>query len=133
MTDQKSLAGEPNGGQSPDEQSTDEQSTEAQSTEAQPTDEQPDEEFVGTTNRLRRYLDRALLVAFLLLAAVAALQFYFQVGAAIELWISEPYEPIVKAGFNLAVLLFAAAGLSYQLRRVDSIRPGGDSADPTGE
>ena len=123
MTDQKSPAGEPNGGQSPDEQPTDEQ----------PTDQQPDEESVATTNRLRRYLDRALLVAFLLLAAVAALQFYFQVGAAIEMWISAPYEPVVKAGFNLAVLLFAAAGLSYQLRRVDSIRPGGDPADPTGE
>ena len=123
MTDQKSPAGEPNGGQSPDEQSTEGQSTEAQS----------GEKSVATTNRLRRYLDRALLVAFLVLAAVAALQFYFQIGAAIEVWISEPYEPVVKAGFNLAVLLFAAAGLSYQLRRVDSIRPGGDSAGPTGE
>ncbi|AUX07865.1 hypothetical protein AArcSl_0210 [Halalkaliarchaeum desulfuricum] len=98
----------------------------------QPLDEQPDESST-TTNRLRRYLDRALLVAFLLLAAVAALQFYFQVGAAIEVWIAEPYEPVVKAGFNLAVLLFAAAGLSYQLRRVDSIRPGTDPADPAGE
>lgn len=81
------------------------------------------------SSRLWAYLDRALLVAFLLLAVVAALQFYLQTGAAIEVWIADEYEPIVKAAFNLAVLLFAAAGLSYQLRRVASDRTTTESGD----
>ncbi|MEF8781378.1 MAG: hypothetical protein V5A46_11945 [Haloferacaceae archaeon] len=38
------------------------------------------------------------------------------------MWIADPYEPVVKAAFNLAVLFLAAAGLTYELRRVDSIR-----------
>ena len=136
MTDHNTPANESTTEQPDDDIPDDDQFDDDQFDDDHSDDGHPDDEHLeelGTATQLRRYLDRALLVAFLLLAAVAALQFYFQVGAAIEVWIAEPYEPVVKAGFNLAVLLFAAAGLSYQLRRVDSIRPGGDTPDPSGE
>lgn len=96
------------------------------------TDDEPTDAARLDASGLRAYLDRALLVAFLLLGVVAALQFYLQTGAAIEVWVADPYEPVVKAAFNLAVLLLAAAGLSYQLRRVGSIRPQSESVEPIG-
>lgn len=108
---------------------SDEQSDDRSGEES--TDE-PTDDARGDPNGLRAYLDRALLVAFLLLGVVAALQFYLQTGAAIEVWVADPYEPVVKAAFNLAVLLLAAAGLSYQLRRVGSIRPESESVEPIG-
>lgn len=98
----------------------------------EPTADEPTADARVDANGLRAYLDRALLVAFLLLGVVAALQFYLQTGAAIEVWVADPYEPVVKAAFNLAVLLLAAAGLSYQLRRVGSIRPGNESVEAVG-
>jgi len=73
--------------------------------------------------RFRRLLDRGLLVAFVLLAVVATLQFYVQVGAAIETWVASEYEPVVKAAFNLALLAVAVAGVSYQLRRLGRDAP----------
>lgn len=133
MTDSEPPTDEPNAESLPDEVAAEAAPDEVQTDntaageESTPDGNATDDREGG---RLRGYLDRALLVAFLLLAVVAALQFYFQAGAAIEVWITDPYEPLAKAAFNLAVLLLAAAGLSYQLRRVDSIAPGGGSERP---
>ncbi|ESS11210.1 MAG: hypothetical protein A07HR60_01927 [uncultured archaeon A07HR60] len=70
------------------------------------------------SDRLRWLVDRALLVAFSGLALLTAIQFYLQMGAAIDTWVAPAYQPIVSAGVNLSVLLVAVAGVSRQLRRL---------------
>ncbi len=70
------------------------------------------------SDRFRWLVDRALLVAFSGLALLTAIQFYLQMGAAIDTWVAPAYQPIVSAGVNLSVLLVAVAGVSRQLRRL---------------
>jgi hypothetical protein len=70
------------------------------------------------SDRFRWLVDRALLVAFTGLALLTAIQFYLQMGAAIDTWVAPAYQPIVSAGVNLSVLLLAVAGVSRQLRRL---------------
>lgn len=71
------------------------------------------------TNRVRRYVDYALLAGLLFLAFVAVIQFYLSVGSAINTWVTPEYRSLFRALFNLAVLLAVGAGLAYQLRRMD--------------
>jgi|APHM01.1.fsa_nt_gi hypothetical protein len=70
------------------------------------------------SDRLRWLVTRALLLVFTLLAFIAAIQFYVQIGSVIDTWVAPPYQSIVSAGVNLAVLLIAVAGVSHQLRRL---------------
>ncbi|WP_135534824.1 hypothetical protein [Halostella pelagica] len=65
---------------------------------------------------IRQYLQWGVLVALLLLAAVSLLGFYTNATDAIALWVAAKYEPLFLAGFNLAVLLTSAVGVSYVLR-----------------
>lgn len=65
-----------------------------------------------------RYLQWAGLGLCILLILVAGLRVYAGVGAFISLWVAPKYEPIVSAGFNLAVLLAAAYGAAILSRRL---------------
>lgn len=71
-----------------------------------------------STERLRGILDRVGLAALVLLALIAGWGFYSQTGAAIRTWLDPAYQPIALAAFNLAILLVALAGVSYQLSRI---------------
>lgn len=55
----------------------------------------------------RRYLLWAAFLLSLLLALIAALSLYVQVGSLIGIWIAPEYQPVYRAGFNLAVLLLS--------------------------
>jgi len=80
--------------------------------------------------RLRGLLDRAVLAGVVLLGFIAAIQFYLAAGDVIRLWVDPAYRPVVRAAFNLALLLVAAAVASYQLRR---LADDGDEGDVDGE
>ena len=64
------------------------------------------------------YLEWAGLGLCVVLVLVAGLRVYWGVGAFISLWVASKYEPIVSAGFNLAVLLLAAYGIALLSRRL---------------
>ncbi|ELZ81326.1 hypothetical protein DEQ92_09875 [Haloferax sp. Atlit-6N] len=85
----------------------------------EPTDEEESEnrEFA---ERMRRYLDYAVLAGLLLLALIAALQFYLNASQTITTWVNPEYRAPFQAAFNLVLLLGAALGVSVQLRRLAS-------------
>lgn len=68
---------------------------------------------------LRRYAERVGLWLFVAAAAVAAVQLYFSVSWAIDLWVAERFQPLVESAFNLVVLLLAVAGVLGLSRRLD--------------
>lgn len=68
--------------------------------------------------RVTEYLNYALLAGLLLFALVAAANLYGAVGSAINEWVAREYRSLFRAAFNLAVLLAALAGVSYQARRL---------------
>ncbi|RDZ63498.1 hypothetical protein C5B90_10150 [Haloferax sp. Atlit-12N] len=70
--------------------------------------------------RIRRYLDYAVLAGLLLLALIAALQFYLNASQTITTWVNPEYRAPFQAAFNLVLLLGAALGVSVQLRRLAS-------------
>ncbi|RLM31772.1 hypothetical protein DVK01_21355, partial [Haloarcula sp. Atlit-120R] len=82
---------------------------------AEDVDEQEDREFA---ERLRRYLDYAVLAGLLLRALIAALQFYLNASQIISTWVNPEFRPIFHAAFNVVLLLGAALGISVQLRRL---------------
>ncbi len=65
---------------------------------------------------------RAALVALSLVSLVALWGFYTSVDAAIGVWVADRYRAVARAGFNLAVLLAAGAGVSLVVRAL-----GGDA------
>lgn len=65
-----------------------------------------------------RYVEWAGLALCVLLVIVAGLRVYSGVGAFISIWVASKFEPIVSAGFNLAVLLVAAYGAAVLSRRL---------------
>lgn len=67
---------------------------------------------------VRQYLAWAALAVLSMLAVVALVQFYSSVGAAIDLWVASEYRPIMRAAFNLAVLLLAGGGISWLVREL---------------
>lgn len=73
---------------------------------------------VSTGTKVRTYLAYALLVGLSLLALIAALQFYSNASAVIDQWIADEYRSLFQAAFNLVVLLVAAAGITWQARRL---------------
>ena len=70
-----------------------------------------DAETVGT------YLRWSGLAAFALLAVVAGVGLYTSIGAVIDVWIGDRFQPIARAVFNLVVLCVAAIGVVALLRR----------------
>lgn len=68
--------------------------------------------------RIRRNLTWAALGVCSLIAVVAVFQFYLSVGAIIDDWVADAYQPIVSAAFNLVVLLLSLAGISWIVREL---------------
>jgi hypothetical protein len=77
-----------------------------------------DDSVRGAGRNYRRYLNYAVLAGLLLLGFVAAIQLYLAGTDLIRTWIEPEYRPAFRAAFNLAVLLLAAVGISYQLNRL---------------
>ena len=77
-----------------------------------------DEENEEFAVRMRRYLDYAVLAGLLLLALIAALQFYMNATRTISTWVNPEYRAPFQAAFNLVLLLGAAFGVTVQLRRL---------------
>ncbi|MFC6787755.1 hypothetical protein ACFQFH_18425 [Halobaculum halobium] len=67
-----------------------------------------------------RYVNYLVLIGLVLLALVAGIQFYGAVSRTINQWVTAEYRSLFHGAFNLAVLLIAAAGISWQIRRVTS-------------
>ncbi|WP_411964094.1 hypothetical protein [Haloferax sp. YSMS24] len=83
----------------------------------------PDADTSDTENRefaerVRRYLDYAVLAGLLLLALIAALQFYLNATQTITTWVNPEFRAPFQAAFNLVLLLGAALGISIQIRRL---------------
>lgn len=69
-------------------------------------------------DRVRRYLDYALLAGLALLALVAAMQFYVNASAAVSRWVTSEYRSLFQALFNLVVLLVVGAVISRRVHRL---------------
>lgn len=65
-----------------------------------------------------RYVNYIALAALVVLALVAGIQFYGAVSRTINQWVVHEYRSLFHAAFNLAVLLIAGAGISWQIRRL---------------
>ncbi|GAA0192842.1 hypothetical protein [Halobaculum roseum] len=74
----------------------------------------------GVGDSVTRYVNYLVLVALVVLALVAGIQFYGAVSRTINQWVVAEYRSLFHGAFNLAVLLVAAAGISVQIRRVTS-------------
>lgn len=81
--------------------------------------DEPDTADGGPSRRnVFRYLQWAGLGLCVVLIIVAGLRVYWGVGAFISLWVASRFEPLVTAGFNLAVLFIAAYGAAILSRRL---------------
>ncbi|QLG63304.1 hypothetical protein [Halorarum salinum] len=63
-------------------------------------------------------LNRAALVALVLLAVVAGLRFYLAASSTIDQWIVHEYRSLFHAAFNLVLLLLSGYGIAVQVRRI---------------
>lgn len=70
------------------------------------------------TEDLVRYARYALLAGLALLALLATVRFYFAVSTTIDRWVAREYRSLFQAAFNLVVLLVAAIGISWEVRKV---------------
>ncbi|MDY7081075.1 MAG: hypothetical protein SXQ77_01390 [Halobacteria archaeon] len=66
------------------------------------------------------YFHRAMLGILIFVGFFVALQFYFSVSTAIDVWISDEFAHIFQAAFNLVVLLGIGIGVSRELRKIRS-------------
>ncbi|WP_276258212.1 hypothetical protein [Haloglomus litoreum] len=83
-----------------------------------PADDPPTDDTDEEGRDLVRYARYALLGGLTLLALVATLRFYFAASNAIDIWVARQYRPLFQAAFNLVVLLLAAIGISWEVRKV---------------
>jgi hypothetical protein len=72
----------------------------------------------STYERVRRLADYLLLFGLGLVVLVAGIQTYTAVDTVIRRFVTDEFQPLVRGGFNLALLLAAAAGVGLQLRRL---------------
>jgi hypothetical protein len=79
---------------------------------------EPDDEPTDDTSDLVRYARYALLAGLTLVALVATFRFYFAVSNTIDSWVAREYRSLFQAAFNLVVLLVAAIGISWEIRKV---------------
>ena len=63
------------------------------------------------------YFRGGLFVLVALLLAISALQFYSSVNDVIYTWFKSEYIPIIRAGFNLAVVVFCLYVIKYYLMK----------------
>ncbi|WP_440763839.1 hypothetical protein [Natronorubrum sp. DTA7] len=64
------------------------------------------------SERIKRYLAWGALCVCSLLAVFALIQFYGSATDAIDLWVDPKYQPLMRAAFNLVVLLASLIGVS---------------------
>lgn len=84
-----------------------------------PTDDRTGAGESGFDSAMDRYLFWGAFGLLSILAVVATAGLYTSVSSAIDVWVASDYEPIVRALFNLVVVLTCALGLSVLLRRID--------------
>ena len=65
---------------------------------------------------LRSFLKLGAIVAFVLLAVVAGVGLYTSLGAVIDVWVGDRFQPVARAVFNFAVLCVAGVGVVALLR-----------------
>jgi hypothetical protein len=65
------------------------------------------------------YLQWGALFAFGVLALVAGAGIYGALGAIVDVWVADRYQPIARVGVNLALLCVAVAGAVATMRRID--------------
>jgi len=84
------------------------------------TDEQAPASGDGPTTgeQMVRYAQWTAFALLAIVALIATLRFYFAVSATVDTFVTRRYRPVFMAGFNLAVLLSCALGLSALVRRL---------------
>lgn len=78
-----------------------------------------DEDGVLSGRDAADYLWYTALVVLALLAVVATFQLYGSVGAIIDTFVADRFQPVFAALRDLTVLLLTVAGIVYVLRRLD--------------
>ncbi len=68
--------------------------------------------------RLVTALQWGVLFGFGLLILVAGAGLYSSLGSIIDIWVADRYQPIARAGVNLAILCAAVGGVVATLRRL---------------
>lgn len=68
--------------------------------------------------KIRQYLLKGALGVLALLGIVATVQFYTSATAAINVLVSEEFQPIFQAAFNLVVLIGAGLGIAQVVREL---------------
>lgn len=71
------------------------------------------------TDRATKLLRWAGVVVLAVTAAVALAGFYNGVNGTIRVFVADPYQPMFRAAFNLALLLVALGGIGILVRRRD--------------
>ena len=84
-------------------------------TETQPAET---EESSVRTADVWRYIAWGGLAVCSLLAVFALLQLYSSVGDAIDIWVEPRHQPLMRAAFNLTVLLGSLIGVSLLVREL---------------
>ncbi len=83
-----------------------------------PTPEPTDDGVDPQSSTVRRYLAWGTLAVCSLLALFALVQFYGSMTAAIDLWVEPRHQPLMRAAFNLVVLLASLVGVSLVVREL---------------
>ncbi|WP_265108529.1 hypothetical protein [Halosolutus halophilus] len=79
---------------------------------------EPDDGVDLQSSTVRRYLAWGALGVCSVLALFALVQFYGSVADAIDLWIEPRHQPLMRAAFNLVVLLASLTGVSLIVREL---------------
>jgi len=72
--------------------------------------------------KMTAYLLWGTVAVLFLVGVVAFVGLYRSVGSIIDIWIAPDFQPLVRAAFNLTVVLVCALGLSVLLGRIDTDR-----------
>jgi hypothetical protein len=91
--------------------------TDTDDAQTAPLDEESDSDDADGRS-IREYAMWAAFAILVLVALVATFQFYFAASAAITEFVTRRYRPLFRAGFNLAILLASALGISLLVRRL---------------
>ncbi len=67
---------------------------------------------------IAQYLQWGALFAFAVLAVIAGVGLYGSLGSVIDIWVANRYQPIARAGVNLALLCAAIGGVLVTLHRL---------------
>jgi hypothetical protein len=74
--------------------------------------------FPIPTSELDRYLQFGGLALAVVFAAMAAFGLYDSAHRVVDVWVTEPYQPVFTAGLNLVVLLLALGVVSVLVGRL---------------